>query len=162
MEVKKLLWATDFSKNAAKALPYVTSLTEKYQAEVHVLYVVEKAAYQELWYSNFDRSHIDKIHDWLERIAEKRLDELCGNYLGGCPLYVRHIAVGDPAHEIVRLVDKEKMDIVVMASRGQTGHFPFGSVAEKVLKNSPVPVVTIPITPDRGASNATDAVSKVS
>jgi len=162
MEVKKLLWATDFSKNAAKALPYVTSLAEKYEAEVHVLYVVEKVAYQELWYSDFDRAHVDKIHDWLERIAKKRLDELCGKYLAGCPLYARHTAVGDPAHEIVRLVDKEKMDIVVMASRGQTGHFPFGSVAEKVVKNSPVPVVTIPINPDRTASNATDALSKVS
>ena len=162
MELKKLLWATDFSKNASKALPYVTSLTEKYQAEVHVLYVVEKVAYQELWYSDFDRAHIDKIHDWLERIAKKRLDELCEKHLGGCPLYVRHTAVGDPAHEIVRLVDKEKMDLVVMASRGQTGHFPFGSVAEKVLKNSPVPVVTIPINPDRTASNATGTLSTVS
>jgi nucleotide-binding universal stress UspA family protein len=155
MEVKKLLWATDFSKNAAKALPYVTSLTEKYQAEVHVLYVVEKVAYQELWYTDFDRAHIDKIHDWLESIAKKRLDKLCEKYLEGCPLYVRHTAVGDPAHEIVRLVDKEKVDLVVMASRGQTGHFPFGSVAEKVVKNCPVPVVTIPIHPGGTAPNTT-------
>ena len=42
MEVKRILWPTDFSKNAAWALPYVTSLTEKYETEIHVLYVIEE------------------------------------------------------------------------------------------------------------------------
>jgi nucleotide-binding universal stress UspA family protein len=38
--------------------------------------------------------------------------------------------------------------MVVMATHGRKGYFHFGSVAEKVLKNSPVPVVTIPINPE--------------
>jgi len=38
--------------------------------------------------------------------------------------------------------------MVVMATHGRTGHFHFGSVAEKVVKNSRVPVVTIPIRPE--------------
>ena len=45
------------------------------------------------------------------------------------------------------LINKEKVDMVIMASHGQKGHFRFGSVAEKVLKNSPVPVTTIPLEP---------------
>ena len=49
MQVKKLLWPTDLSGNAAKALPYVTSLTEKYQTEVHLLYVIEDVAHHESW-----------------------------------------------------------------------------------------------------------------
>jgi nucleotide-binding universal stress UspA family protein len=39
MEIKKILWPTDFSENAAMALPLVTSLTQKYGAEIHILYV---------------------------------------------------------------------------------------------------------------------------
>jgi nucleotide-binding universal stress UspA family protein len=35
--------------------------------------------------------------------------------------------------------------MVVLASHGRKGHFDFGSVAEKVVKNAPVPVVTVPI-----------------
>jgi nucleotide-binding universal stress UspA family protein len=149
MEVKKILWPTDLSENAAKAQPYVTSLTEKYQTEVHVLYVIEELAYHEPWYGEFDRSHIDKIHEWEEEAAKKRLDEICRNYLQGCPLYIKHIAIGDPAQEILRVIEKEKVDMVVMASHGRKGLFRFGSVAEKVLKNSPVPVVTIPISPEK-------------
>ena len=53
--------------------------------------------------------------------------------------------MGDPAQEILSLMDKEKVDLVVMASQGQRGHFHFGSVTEKVLKNSHVPVTVIPV-----------------
>ena len=149
MEVKKILWPTDFSKNAERALPYVTSLGEKYETEVHVLYVIQELAYHEPWYGEFDRSHIDKIHEWEEKKAQERLDEICENYLKGYPLYIRHTAIGDPAQEILKLIDTEKVDMVVMASHGRRGHFDFGSVAEKVVKNSPVPVVTIPTSPDK-------------
>jgi len=149
MEMKKILWPTDFSKNSERALPYVTSLGEKYQTEVHVLYVIHELAYHEAWYGEFDRSHINKIHEWEEKKAQERLDEICEGYLKGCPLYIRHIAIGDPAQEILKLIDTEKVDMVVMASHGRRGHFHFGSVAEKVVKNSPVPVVTIPISPEK-------------
>lgn len=146
MEVKKILWPTDFSKNAEQALPYVTSLGEKYQTDVHVLYVIEELALHEPWYGEFDQSHIDKIHEWEEKTAKKRLDEICKNHLNGCPLYKKHIAIGDPAQEILKLTEEEKVDMVVMASHGRKGQFHFGSVAEKVVKNSPVPVVTVPVS----------------
>jgi nucleotide-binding universal stress UspA family protein len=146
MEVKKILWPTDFSNNAEKALPYVTSLAEKYQTEVHVLYVIEELALHEPWYGEFGRAHIEKIHKWEEKKARERLDQICDIYLKGCPLYVKHIAIGDPAQEILKLSQEEKADMVVMSTRGRKGHFGFGSVAEKVLKNSPVPVVSIPIS----------------
>jgi nucleotide-binding universal stress UspA family protein len=146
MEVKKILWPTDFSDNSQKALPYVTSLGEKYQTEVHVLYVIPELANHEPWYGEFDQSHIDKIHDWERKKAEKRLNEICEKYLDGCPLYVRHIAMGDPAEEILKLAGKENVDMVVMASHGRKGHFHFGSVAEKVVKNAPVPTITVPIS----------------
>lgn len=147
MEIKKVLWPTDFSGSAEKALAYVTSLSEKYQTEVHVLYVIEELALHEPWYGDFDRSRIEKIQTWEREKAKKRLDEICETYLRGCPLYIKHIAVGDPAQEILKLVDKEKIDMVVMASHGRKAHFRFGGVAEKVLKNSHIPVVTIPLDP---------------
>jgi nucleotide-binding universal stress UspA family protein len=145
MEFKKVLWPTDFSDNAKKALPYVSSLGEKYQTEVHVLYVIEEIAYHEPWYGVFEEPHMEKIREWEKNTAEKRLNEICHDHLNGCPLYVRHTAIGDPASEILKLIEREKIDMVVMASRGQRGQFSFGSVAEKVVKNSPVPVITVPV-----------------
>ena len=145
MEVRPILWPTDFSKNAARALPYVTSLTEKYDTEIHVLYVIQELAYHEPYYGEFDRSHIDKIHEWEKKTAEKRLNEICTKYLDDCPHYIKHIAIGDPAEEILKLIETTKVDMVVMAKRGQKGDFRVGSVSKKVMEKSPVPVVTIPI-----------------
>jgi len=145
MEVSRVLWPTDFSSSAEKALPYVTDLTQKYGAEIHVLYVIEDIAHHDSWYGDFDKTHVDKLMEWADKSAKKRLDQVCEKYLDSCPLYIKHIAVGDPAREILKLIDKEKVDLVVMASHGSRGDFRFGSVTEKVLKNSPVPVTTIPI-----------------
>ena len=148
MEVKKVLWPTDFSSIAEKALPYVTDLTQKYGAEIHVLYVIEDMAHHESWYGDFDRPRVDKLMEWADKSAKKRLDQVCEKYLNSCPLYIKHIAVGDPAQEILKLIDNEGVDLVVMASHGQKGHFRFGSVTEKVMKHSPVPVTTIPVEPE--------------
>jgi nucleotide-binding universal stress UspA family protein len=148
MEVSRVLWPTDFSSSAEKALPYVTDLTQKYGAEIHVLYVIEDIAHHDSWYGDFDKTHVDKLMEWADKSAKKRLDQVCEKYLDSCPLYIKHIAVGDPAREILKLIDKEKVDLVVMASHGRRGDFRFGSVTEKVLKNSPVPVTTIPIEPE--------------
>ncbi|MCG6877788.1 MAG: universal stress protein [Deltaproteobacteria bacterium] len=147
MEVKKILWPTDFSPNAEKALDYVTSFGEKYQTEVHVLYVIEDLGHHAPWYGEFDQSHIEKIQKWERETAEKRLGDICEKYLQGCPLFIKHVALGDPAEEILKTADKENVDMIIMASHGRKGSFGFGSVSEKVVKNAPIPVVTIPVTP---------------
>ena len=82
------------------------------------------------------------------KMAHERLSQICEKYLDGCPLYIKHVAIGDPAQEILKLIDKEKVDLVVMAAQGEKGNFSFGSVTEKVIRNSKVPVTTIPIAED--------------
>ncbi len=144
MDVKKILWPTDFSGNAADALPYVNSLVEKYQTEVHVLYVIQDIASHGPWYGEFEKKRVQEIQDWERNKAQEHLDQVCENHLQGCPLYIKHIAVGDPSEEILKLIEKEDVDMVVMATRGRKGSEGFGSVADRVVKNAPVPVVTIP------------------
>ena len=145
MEINRILWPTDLSGSAEQALSYVKSLTRKYDTEIHVLYVIDDIAHHRGWYGDFNQSRIRKIIEWEEKTARERLDRICSDFLEGCPLYIKHIAVGDPAREILKLIEKEQIDTVVIATRGEKGNFGFGSVAEKVVKNSPVPVVTIPV-----------------
>ena len=144
MEVKKILWPTDLSGNAHKAMPLVTSLSMKYNCEVHVLYVIEELALHEPWYGEFYSSRIGEIHAWERQKAEERLNSICEEHLKGCPMYVRHIAIGEPADEILKLVPYEGIDMVVMAKRGRRGRFSFGSVTEKVLKSVSVPIIVVP------------------
>lgn len=145
MEIRKVLWPTDFSGSAEAALSYVQSLSRTYGAEVHVLHVLEDIMHHEGWYGEFEESHLQKLMEKAEKRVQQRLDQICERHLEGCPMYIRHVAVGDPAKEILKLVDAENVDLVVMATRGENESFAFGSVTEKVTKHSPVPVTTIPV-----------------
>lgn len=151
MEIRKILWPTDFSSNSQYALATVNSLAERYQAEIHVLHVVEDLANHEAWYGDFNRSRVDKLMQWSNETGEKRLSQICEKYLHGCPLFVKHIAVGDPAAQILKTIEEENIDMVVMASHGEKGNFRFGGVADKIVKNAVVPVVTVPVEPQAAA-----------
>ena len=102
MDVKRLLWPTDFSENAAQALPVVTSLAQKYQAEIHILYVLKDYPAFGASYGDYDPADIQKMRDWEKKTANSRLDEICEKFLNACPLYIRHISVGEPAAEILK------------------------------------------------------------
>jgi len=145
MKIEKIIWPTDLSENAAQALPYVTSLAQQYQAEIHILYVLkEYVAFGAAYGDTNPEEDFKRMREWEKETAEKRLDELCEKFLQSCPLYIRHIDVGDPAQKILDLIHKEGADIVVMASRGRESHFDFGSVAERVIRCTDVPVLTVP------------------
>lgn len=145
MEIKKILWPTDFSENAAKALPMVTSLSQKYGAEIHILYVLKDYPAFGASYGYNDPADVEKMKQWEQETAENRLDEICEKFLNACPLYVRHTSVGDPAKEILKLIQDEAIDMVIMASRGSEAHFDFGSVADRVIKCTSIPTVIVPV-----------------
>ncbi|MBL0713908.1 MAG: universal stress protein [Desulfosarcina sp.] len=145
MTLQKILWPTDLSDQARQAVDYVKSLTSKYEAEIHVLYVIDNPVlHHPEWYGDFEPDHLEKMLVWQNKKAKQRLGQLCSEYLEDYPHTIRHIAVGDPASEILKLVEKENIGMVVMSTRGAKAHFRFGSVAEKIVKHAPVPVVTIP------------------
>jgi nucleotide-binding universal stress UspA family protein len=145
MEIKKILWPTDFSENAATALPLVTSLSQKYAAEIHILYVLKDYPAFGASYGYNDPADVEKMKQWEQETAENRLNEICEKFLNACPLYVRHTSVGDPAKEILKLIQNETIDMVIMASRGSEAHFDFGSVADRVIRCTSIPTVIVPV-----------------
>jgi nucleotide-binding universal stress UspA family protein len=143
MKVSKILWPTDLSKSSAAALDYVLDLSAKYGAEVVLLYVVEDMSGHEPWYGEWGRKHLEEFHEWIVREATERLDRICRERLQGCPRFERLVEGGDPAQKILETVENKGIDLVVLTSHGLKGHFPFGSVAERVVKNAKVPVLVV-------------------
>jgi nucleotide-binding universal stress UspA family protein len=144
MKIERILWPTDISENAAVALPVVTSLAQQYGAEIHILYVLKDYPAFGARYGEYDPAELEKMKEWEKETASKRLDELCEKHLNECPLYIRHIGVGDPAKEILKMIHDEQIDIVIMASKGRESHFDFGSVADRVVKCTTVPILVVP------------------
>ncbi len=145
MKIQKILWPTDLSENAAVALPYVTDLAQRYGAEIHILYVLKEYVEFGASYGYYDPADYDKMRQWEKDTANKRLDELCEKFLHSCPLYIRHISVGNPAKEIMKFIETQQIDLVVMAGRGSESHFQIGSVVDKVLRCSTAPLLIVPV-----------------
>lgn len=144
MEIRKVLWPTDFSDSAQSALPYVKSLGINHDSEIHLLHVIDDIVHHESWYGEFEEGHMEKLMEKMRSRASERLDQICDRYLEGCRLFIKHVAVGDPAAEILKFIKNENIDSVVMAKEGESGNFSFGSITERVVKHSPVPVTVIP------------------
>ena len=140
----KILWPNDLSKCSEGAIPYVKSFAQHYDAEVHVLYVMEDLARHDPWYGEFEQATIEKVRKWEEKKAQEKQEELCKKHFEDCKKFGKHIRVGDPAKEILNFIEAEKMDVVVMCRKGESGVFKMGSVAQRVVRHAPVPVVTVP------------------
>ncbi len=144
MKISKILWPTDFSSAATAAEPYVLSLATAYDAEVHLIHVGEDlTAFEHYWGSGPDSSHLHDLQERSMKLARERLENLCSERLSSCKRYHIHIVMGHPAKTILTTIDNLDIDLVIMATHGMRGAFPFGSVAERVVKNSPVPVLTV-------------------
>ncbi len=146
MEVKTILWPTDLSRNSIKAAKHVESLAEKYQAKVILLYVGVDLMTHFGAYSYPSGDHLKHFQSWELQQARKQLEQVCEQNLKACPNIELRLVQGDAAAEILKMAKKEKADMIVMTSHGR-GHdeldqksADFGSVARKVMANSPVPV----------------------
>jgi len=143
-KINNLLWPNDFSKCSERALPHVRALAKQHDAVVHVLYVAEDLAHHESWYGEFDPSHIDRIVSWQLKKAKEYQQAFCGRHLDKCAAYKTHIEVGNPAKKILKFINDENIDMVVMCRRGKSEEFNIGGVAQKIVTNSPVPVLITP------------------
>ncbi|MBE9571868.1 MAG: universal stress protein [Proteobacteria bacterium] len=144
VEIKKILFPIDFTDNSTKIMPYVLSVSEKYDGMIYLLHVVEDLS---KWGSGFYIPHLPLKQYQEEALkgAEKRMDKVCDEQLKSCPNFQKRILSGDPAQEILKTIESEGIDMVIMGTHGRKGleHTIFGSVAENVVKKSPVPVLTI-------------------
>ena len=142
VKADKILFPCDFSRNSSKILPYVLSIAEKYSSQVYILYVDELHE----WGGHFiPHPSIETLQKEALKAAEKAMDKICEEQLESCPNFQRKIVSGEPATEILKLIESEDIDMVVMGTHGRKGmeHAIFGSVAENVVKKSPVPVLVV-------------------
>ncbi len=142
-EIRRILCPVDCSEFSASVLAYAAAFAKLFGSEITVLHVFATAV---------PRASSETYPAWLLQVAEARksiADEL---HLLLAPLSdagvtVRtQIAEGNTASEIVRHAAEHDVDLVVMGTHGRSGfdRLTLGSVAEKVLRKAPCPVLTIP------------------
>lgn len=142
-KISKVLFPTDFSQGADEVLSYAISMAEKFGAEIDILHVVHQIADM----TNFYVPHMsfDVIEAEMEDAARTNLEKVCSEKLDGKVAYSICIRKGIPHREILSMSEELGSDMIVMGTHGYTAidHVLFGSTAEKVVRNSKVPVLTV-------------------
>ncbi|MBU2548320.1 MAG: universal stress protein [Proteobacteria bacterium] len=147
VEFRKILFPVDLSEVSPRLVPYVKRMAGLLEAEVHVVFVARRMSHYASLYVP-DPSIMD-FESEIFKGAEKSLAEFMDKHLA--EVRSRSLVLsGEPAEAILKYVEEESIDLIVMGTHGRKGleRIIFGSVAEHVVKKSPVPVMTI--NPFRG------------
>jgi nucleotide-binding universal stress UspA family protein len=139
-QFKNILLATDFSASAESALLYSLGIARRYHARVIVSHVVNPGGAKLLGHDAVERAVNDA---WRDAHAEMTNQLIAGRLEG-----IEHeviVAQGEVWDELSKLIDKFKVDLLVTGTRGRTGVWKLllGSTAEKIFRNSTIPVLTI-------------------
>jgi len=140
---KKILFPVDLSESSAEIIPFVTTMARTFQSDLHLLFVARVFKYYDTIY--VPPVSIVEFEEKVVKGGKKRLDEFVEENLKDCCVSIAKVLPGDPAEEIVKYVDAEGIDLVIMGTHGRKGldRILFGSVAAHVVTRSSVPVMTV-------------------
>jgi len=142
---KKILCTTDLSEPSYEGISAATIIAENLSAELILIHVVTPVYHggSSLVPSGFDTR---EYYDEMKEIAQKNISDHIKRRIPENLNVQIMIKEGNAPDEIVKAAETEKVDLIVIATHGWTGwrRFIFGSVAEKVVRLSTRPVLTIP------------------
>lgn len=145
--IQTILLPTDGSECSAKAMAYALSFAKQYGGRVVALHVIDRRWEEQtrVVFAEVGQDLTQKIRDGYEEEARRILREVtdaAGE--AGVPVEGR-VLTGIPSEEIVRAAQELAADLIIMGTHGRAGmsHLLLGSVAEKVVRRAPCPVLTV-------------------
>jgi len=148
MAIQRILVPVDYSSCSRAALRFAADLAEKYGASLDVVHVWDRPSYvaNVVLTKKTESPSGKSLILLIQENAQRDLDE----FLQGIALPAGspkpRLVDGDPASVLINELKQGKHDLVVVGTHGRTGlsHVLLGSVAEKLARLAPVPVVTVP------------------
>ncbi len=146
MYLRKILVPTDLSEHSLAAMEYAASFGLLYSSTLFLLYVIDSK----------------EGHHRGEEEARKALDAFILKHISAEISLVPVIRQGNPPFEIRKFAEQEAVDLIVIATHGRTGlrHILMGSVAERTVRHSSIPVLSIKPHPLRESILRNEDVEK--
>lgn len=140
--IKNILVATDFSDFSTAAIEYASSLALLYGARIHLVHVIEPGPIVGVHNVELNTSG---LMTELEANTQEQMRKFVYWKLKNNTNLEQVILQGEPHREIVRYAQEHEIDLIVIASHGRTGlaHILMGSVAERIVRLSPIPVLAV-------------------
>jgi universal stress protein A len=138
--IAKILVPVDFSEHSRKALHYALEFAAQFDAEVTLAHIVEQMIYPGDWMAP-QLAGTDFAHEKREELNQ-RLQALTKD----SPIRVQHVLrFGRAWQEIIEIAKEQKIELIITGTHGYTGlrHALLGSVAEKIVRHAPCPVLIV-------------------
>lgn len=144
LKLQRILCPTDFSEFSVQAVRYACELAEKFQAELHLLNVLQD--YDAI--APGTGESFTQFTDWLPELrkqSQEQLAALPGPEWNSKLEVHRSTQMGAPVDEIVKYANEHHVDLIVQGTHGRRGvkHMLLGSVAENIVRYAPCPVLTV-------------------
>jgi nucleotide-binding universal stress UspA family protein len=141
MEIGRILVPVDFSEYSEKALSWAVTMAEQWRSHLYLCHVIPQPSYPHM----LAGADLVEFEAKLRGTAETQLRDLKSKQQShGVPIDIR-VVIGEPFNDICRVAEEEQIDLIVMGTHGRTGlrHALLGSVAERVVRHSPCPVLVV-------------------
>ncbi len=145
IEIKRVLFPTDFSELSLHVLAYARSFAESYGAELHLIHVVDEASMY--WLAMGPSSlPVGPTADELVEVSTAAMTKFIDEHLADAKgTTTSEVVLGRPFMKIIEYARTRKIDMIVLGTHGRSGlqHALLGSVTERVVRKAPCPVLTI-------------------
>lgn len=145
IQLRKILYPTDFSELSVYALRYARNFAEAFSAELHVLHVVDEA-YQNWVTMGPNTIPVGPTSQEMVDLAREQMSTFIAENLCQAKVpVVWKVILGRPYPTILDYASQQQVDMIVIAThgRGALTHMLLGSVTEKVVRKAPCPVLTV-------------------
>jgi nucleotide-binding universal stress UspA family protein len=141
--IRKILYATDYSESSVPACDYALTLAGLAGAEVHVLHVIGEFADQRK--SQIQPEAMELLEREVELQAVKEMKDFCRDKFDEKVPFQTEVVMGIPFQEILKRAESLPADLIVVGTHGRTGleHVLVGSTAERLVRRSTIPVLTV-------------------
>ena len=159
--IQRVLAPIDFSEPSKAALRLAKRIVSANEATLDLLFVAEERTMPVFSDTGIPRVGRIKMDPEIVNNAAEGLEQL-NRSMGGPEVSAHgHVAQGKVPDQIVQFAESHEVDLVVMATRGLSGldRFLLGSVAERVVRAAPCPVLTLNAHEQEGAPASSDAAS---
>lgn len=142
-----ILVAVDFSDSSDNAFQLGLSMADKFDAKLLILHVINEPVDLRGFY--VPHISFEKLEEEVMLGARKMMDAFCERNVSGYDKYESIIVPGLAHEQIIDQATQRSADLIVLGTHGRTGldHVLFGSTAEKVVRKSPIPVLTVRLEP---------------
>jgi nucleotide-binding universal stress UspA family protein len=152
-QMTHILVPVDFSDHSDTAISYATMLAQHFGGSIELLHVVEDPFVSGAWSAEAFTPNIPELLDQVIADARVRLDALQSAAASEGVALTTNVEKGRPAQAIVERARSGAFGLIVMGTHGRTGvsHLVLGSVAERVVRTAPCPVLTVRMTTPRAS-----------